>query len=104
LSAMPWVIETDWPEALSWLRSFGLKPDAMNISLMPNEELALSAARQGFGLHVEAEALVRQDVDSGALVILGRVKDDSLAYYLVSRPGPKRPELRTFIKWLKATI
>lgn len=104
LSAMPWVIETDWPEALSWLKSFGLKPDAMNISLMPNEELALSAARQGFGLHVEAEALVRQDVDSGTLVILGRVKDDSLAYYLVSRPGPKRPELRTFIKWLKATV
>lgn len=102
LSSMPWVIETDWPEALSWLKSFGLKPDAMNISLMPNEELALSAARQGFGLHVEAEALVRQDVDSGALVILGRVKDDSLAYYLVSRPGPRRPELRTFIRWLKA--
>lgn len=104
LSAMPWVIETDWPEALSWLKTFGLKPDAMNISLMPNEELALSAARQGFGLHVEAEALVQQDVDSGALVILGRVKDDSLAYYLVSRPGPKRPELRTFIKWLKAAV
>ncbi len=104
LSAMPWVIETDWPEALSWLKSFGLKPDAMNISLMPNEELALSAARQGFGLHVEAEALVQQDVNNGALVILGRVKDDSLAYYLVSRPGPMRPELRTFIRWLKAAV
>ena len=104
LSAMPWVIETDWPEALSWLKSFGLKPDAMNISLMPNEELALSAARQGFGLHVEAEALVQQDVDNGALEILGRVKDDSLAYYLVSRPGPKRAELKTFIKWLKAAV
>ena len=104
LSAMPWVIEQDWPEALTWLRSFGLRPDAMNISYIPTEELALSAARQGYGLHVEAAALVEQDVESGALQVVGSIKDDSLAYYLVSRPGPKRPELQTFIKWLKAAV
>jgi LysR family glycine cleavage system transcriptional activator len=104
LSAMPWVIEEDWPEALSWLRSFGLRPDAMNISYIPTEELALSAARQGYGLHVEAAALMEADVESGALRIVGRVMDDSLAYYLVSRPGPKRPELKTFIKWIKAAV
>ena len=44
------------------------------------------------------------DVESGALRIVGRVMDDSLAYYLVSRPGPKRPELKTFIKWIKAAV
>ncbi|MBC7738661.1 MAG: LysR family transcriptional regulator [Candidatus Saccharibacteria bacterium] len=104
LSAMPWVIEQDWPEALSWLRSFGLQPDAMNISYIPTEELALSAARQGYGLHVEAAALVEHDVETGALQIVGTIKDDSLAYYLVSRPGPKRPALKTFIKWLKAAV
>ena len=104
LSAMPWVIEEDWPEALSWLRSFGLRPDALNISYIPTEELALSAARQGYGLHVEAAALMEADVESGALRIVGRVMDDSLAYYLVSRPGPKRPELKTFIKWIKAAV
>ncbi len=104
LSAMPWVVEEDWPEALTWLKGFGLKPDAMAISYMPNEELALSAARQGYGLHVEAEALVEHDVETGALVIVGRVHDDSLAYYMVTRPGPKRAELKTFIKWLKAAV
>ena len=104
LSAMPWVIEQDWPEALTWLRSFGLRPDAMNISYIRTEELALSAARQGYGLHVEAAALMEPDVESGALRIVGRVMDDSLAYYLVSRPGPKRPELKTFMKWIKAAV
>lgn len=104
LSALPWVIEQNWPEALAWLRSFGLKPDAMAISYIPTEELALSAARQGYGLHVEAAALLQQDVDSGVLEVVGTIKDDSLAYYLVSRPGPKRPELATFIKWLKAAV
>ena len=104
ISAMPWVIEQDWPEALTWLRSFGLHPDGMNISYIPTEELALSAARQGYGLHVEAAALVEQDIERGALQIVGSVKDDGLAYYMVSRPGPKRPELATFIKWLKAAV
>ncbi len=104
MSAMPWVIEQDWPEALAWLKSFGLQPDAMNIAYIPTEELALSAARQGYGLHVEAAALVEQDVENGALVVLGSIRDDSLAYYIVTRPGPKRAEVRTFIKWLKAAV
>lgn len=104
LSAMPWVIEQDWPEALTWLRSFGLQPDAMNITFIPTEELALSAARQGYGLHVDAGALLEQDVDLGVLEIVGQVRDDSLAYYMVTRPGPKRPELKTFMKWLKAAV
>lgn len=104
LSAMPWVIEQDWPEALTWLKSFGLKPDAMAIAYIPTEELALSAARQGYGLHVEAAALLEQDVESGALAIVGQIEDDSLAYYMVTRPGPKRSELKTFVKWLKAAL
>ena len=104
LSAMPWVIEQDWPEALTWLRSFGLHPDGLNISYIPTEELALSAARQGYGLHVEAAALLEQDVKLGVLQIVGKVQDDSLAYYTVTRPGPKRPELKIFLKWLKAAV
>lgn len=104
MSAMPWVIEQDWPEALAWLKERGLKPDAMQITLMPNEELALAAARQGLGLHVEAVALVEQDVEEGNLTILSQIADDALAYYMVTRPGPKRPELKTFMKWLKSAV
>lgn len=104
MSAMPWVIEDDWPEAQAWLRGFGLSPDEMEITVMPTEDLALSAARQGYGLHVEAKALVEQDLAAGNLVALGELADDSLAYYLVTRPGPKRPELRLFMRWLKARI
>ena len=104
MSAMDWVIEQDWPEALAWLKSFGLIPEAMNIAYIPTEELALSAARQGYGLHVEAAALVEQDVESGALVVVGSIRDDSLAYYMVTRTGPKRAEVKTFMKWLKAAV
>jgi LysR family glycine cleavage system transcriptional activator len=104
MSAMPWVIEQDWPEAMVWLRERGLQPDAMAITWMPNQDLALAAARQGLGLHVEAAALVEQDVEEGNLIDLGRLREDSLAYYMVTKPGPKRPELRTFIRWIKSTV
>jgi LysR family glycine cleavage system transcriptional activator len=104
MSVMPWVIESDWPEALQWLRYFGLRPDRMNITYIPTEELALSAAREGYGLHVEAEALVKNDIENGTLVALGEINDTSLAYHMVTRPGPKRAELKTFMKWLKAAV
>lgn len=104
MSAMPWVIEQDWPEALAWLRGNGLRPDALQITLMPNEELALAAAREGLGLHVEAATLVEQDVEEGNLVVLASIQDESLAYYMVRKPGPVRPELRIFMKWLKSAI
>jgi len=104
MSAMPWVIEQEWPEAMAWLKSFGLRPDAMNIAYVPTEELALSAARQGYGLHVEAAALVEHDVENGHLVEVGQIRDDSLAYYLVTRTGPQRTALKTFIRWIKAAV
>lgn len=104
MSAMPWVFAEDWPETQTWLKGFGLKPAAMNITDVPTEDLALSAARAGLGLYVEAEALVEHDVENGTLHIVGRLKDDSLAYYMVTRPGPKRPELKAFIRWLKAVV
>jgi LysR family glycine cleavage system transcriptional activator len=104
MSDMPWIFAEDWPETQTWLKGFGLKPDAMNITDVPTEDLALSAARAGLGLYVEAEALVEHDVANGTLQIMGRLKDDSLAYYMVTRPGPKRPELKAFIRWLKAAV
>jgi len=90
--------------ALTWLRSYGLRPDAVNISDIPTEELALSSAWQLYGLHVGAAALLKQDVEIGAQQVVGRVMDYSLACYIVTRPGPNPPELKTFIKWLKAAV
>lgn len=104
MTKLPWVLEQDWPEAREWLKSYGLRPDDMEFAYMPNEELALSAAKQGYGLHIEALALVQQDVDDGYLIILDEIRDDRLAYYMVTRPGPKRTELRTFMAWLKSQV
>jgi LysR family transcriptional regulator, glycine cleavage system transcriptional activator len=104
MSDMPWIVEQDWPEGLAWMRGFGLDTDRMQITGMPTEELALSAAREGYGLHIEAAALVETDVQNGDLIVVDAVKDDTLAYYLVTRPGPARPALKTFMMWLKSVV
>lgn len=102
MSMLPWVREGDWPEQMQLLESIGLKPAALKFVDFPNEELALAAAREGIGLHLETEALIGEDLKLGWLVKIHELSDESLGYYLVRPPGPVSAAARTFIDWLKA--
>jgi LysR family transcriptional regulator, glycine cleavage system transcriptional activator len=103
MARLPWVIEEGWPEQLVWLRSLGIDTDALDSTEVPTEELALSAARQGYGLHVEVSALLDDDLASGRLRAVYRSRhEDGMSYWLVTRPGPKKPALKTLMRWLKA--
>lgn len=104
MQAAPWVLEQGWPEQLTWLRSLGLDTDRLNATTLPNEELAHSAARQGYGLYVINEALVSADIESGQLRLLVVSDQDTPAYYLVTPTGPQRAATRQFIQWLKASV
>ena len=84
---MPWVMERDWPEQENWLRSLGLRPEDFDRTEVPNEELALAAARQGLGLVVDDAALLENDVDSGRLRILLDHKEKLPAYFIVDAAG-----------------
>jgi len=102
MTLMPWVMEEDWPEQRTWLMSIGIDPAQLRATRVPTEELALSAARQGYGLHVENIALVEEELASGRLCTVYRAPLSDLGYYLVTVPGPIRPALRIFIRWLKS--
>lgn len=102
MATLPWVREGDWPEQMQLLESFGLIPAALKFIDFPNEELALAAARQGIGLHLETEALIEEDLELGWLVKIHELNDESLGYYIVRPPGPMSPAAKTFIDWLKA--
>ncbi|HEX9857930.1 MAG TPA: LysR family transcriptional regulator [Paracoccaceae bacterium] len=104
MTAMPWVMIKDWPEDVAALKALGFDPSALSITYFPTGELALSAARQGYGLHIESAPLVEQDIRTGQMIALDALTDEGLAYYLVTRPGPRRPELKTFIRWLKSKV
>lgn len=102
MSVLPWVREGDWPEQMQLLESIGLIPAALKFVDFPNEELALAAAREGIGLHLETEALIEEDLKIGWLVKIRELSDESLGYYIVRPPGPLSAAAKTFIDWLKA--
>ena len=101
MSMLPWVREGDWPEQMQLLESIGLQPAAMKFVDFPNEELALSAAREGIGLHLETEALIEEDLRIGWLVKIHELRDESLGYYVVRPPGPMSAAAKIFIDWMK---
>lgn len=101
---MPWVIEAHWPEPTAWLRSLGLETDKLSYVEIPTEELAIAAARQGYGLYAEVEALAAEDVRKGNLVALHRACEAEAAYYILTRRGEQDARIRTFITWLRSAV
>jgi LysR family glycine cleavage system transcriptional activator len=103
MARYPWVIESGWPEQLAWLRSLGIDPECLETHEVPTEDLALSAARQGYGLHVELSTLLDEEVASGRLrAVYASRAGEGMSYWLVTRPGPKKPALKTLLRWLKS--
>ncbi|MCB2135992.1 MAG: LysR family transcriptional regulator [Rhodobacteraceae bacterium] len=101
---LPWVLEPDWPEQRQWIACCtGLDPDKLRITEIATEELALSAARQGYGLHVSSAPLVEADLRNGDLRLAFEMDGDSPGYYIVTPPGPIRKPARQFMRWLKST-
>ncbi|MDH3262866.1 MAG: LysR family transcriptional regulator [Paracoccaceae bacterium] len=103
MARFPWVIESGWPEQLAWLSSLGIDPESLETHEVPTEDLALSAARQGYGLHVELSTLLDEEVASGRLrAVHASRAGEGMSYWLVTRPGPKKPALKTLLRWLKS--
>ncbi|MFZ5708845.1 MAG: LysR family transcriptional regulator [Pseudomonadota bacterium] len=102
--SMPWVGEENWPEGANWLMSHGIDPARLDMTVFATEELARSAAVQGYGLHVESAALVEEDIGEGRLRVVFDPQDDRPAYFIVTPPGPQRAAARTFVRWLRASV
>ncbi len=100
MAAMDWVLARNWPEQDDYLRSLGLDPAALSSTEISDETLAIAAARQGFGLVVESRALLADDIAAGRLVAVCDSRDTLPAYFVVTPPGPARPQVRAFLNWL----
>jgi LysR family glycine cleavage system transcriptional activator len=100
MAALPWVLTRDWPEQPNLLRSYGLTPATLRTTELPNEDLAMAAARQGLGLIVESHALLDDDVKTGRLRVVFDPGDNLPAYFVVTPPGPQARAARIFLDWL----
>ncbi len=105
MQEMPWITEAGWTEELAWLRSIGLDPDRLDVTEMPTEEMVSLAARAGLGLAVELGPLAAPDIAEGRLTaVYVSPAEGSYGYWIATRPGPKKPALRSFIRWLKSAV
>ena len=100
LSALPWVLTSDWVEQHNWLQSIGLDPTALQVAEFPSEELAIAAARQGMGLVVMDRALLEDDLTIGRMVLAYDREDPLPAYFIATPPGPLRRPAKLFLDWL----
>ena len=102
MAGMPWIFEQGSDEERAWLRRIGVDPDGLRSTPMPTEDLALSAARAGYGLYVELSVLLKDDLASGRLRAVHESADSRFGYWMTRRPTDARPALRQFMRWLRA--
>lgn len=102
LQAMRWVVEAEWTEQKRWLSNQGFDVDALALTTVPSEDLAMTACRNGYGLTVQAHPLVQEDVAAGRLAIVFTADPGRDGYYIVTLPGRSSPQVRQFVRWLKS--
>ncbi len=98
---LTWLWERMMLEHQALVEAEGLDLSRTRATIFENNELALSATREGLGCSVQARVLVERDIASGALAQLCALKHADLSYYLVTRPGRESPALKTFKRWLR---
>lgn len=102
LGAMRWIVETEWTEQRRWLSNQGFDVDALALTMVPTEDLAMTACRNGYGLTVQAHPLVQEDIAAGRLAVVYSSDPGRDGYYIATLPGRASAPLRQFVRWLKS--
>jgi len=96
---MPWLQELGTNEVAEWLTYRGVIPDrSLNINHMPGN-LIMNAVRRGDGLTYTARAFFQDEIATGKMIELFS-ENKFATYYIEKPPGPQRPAVDTFIRWL----
>jgi LysR family glycine cleavage system transcriptional activator len=98
---LPWLWERMTLENQALVEADGLDVATTKKTVFADNELVLSATREGLGCSVQARVLVERDIASGALTQICALKHEGLGYYLVTRPGRETPALKVFKRWLR---
>ena len=103
LLSLPWLQEQGTEEIREWLTSRGVTgAHEAGGAAMPGYML-YPALLEGQGIALAGKVFVEGDIAAGRLTTLFEDDDHQgrLGYPLVRRPGPPRPALAAFIRWLR---
>ena len=103
LLSLPWLQEQGTEEIREWLTSRGVTgAHEAGGAAMPGYML-YPALLEGQGIALAGKVFVEGDIAAGRLTTLFEDDDHQgrLGYHLVRRPGPPRPALAAFIRWLR---
>ena len=104
LADRPWVIDPWGDEQRGWAAAQGLELDPERVVELPSHTLVLAAAREGLGLAIQPEGMVRRDLETGALVALhGPVPTGPGSYWIVTRPDQVSARRDAFTAWMRRT-
>lgn len=98
---LPWLQELGTNEAAEWFTYHGIVPEhPLTVNHMPGN-LIMSAVRRGAGITYTARAFFVEDLASNQVVEL--FSETQFGVYHIETPaGHLRPEVRTFVKWLRS--
>ena len=102
LANRAWVIDPWGDEQRGWAARHGLELDPERVVEMPAHTLVLAAAREGLGLVIQPQGMVRRDLEAGTLVALyGPVRTGPGGYHLLTRPDQVSARRDAFAAWLR---
>jgi LysR family glycine cleavage system transcriptional activator len=89
----------------SWFAAAGIETTVRKGTVYADGGLVLQAARQGEGIALIDEFLVRPDLDAGRLIQPFELSIPYGAYWLVARSFAELPEAAiAFVEWLVANL
>lgn len=99
----PWLQEYGTNELALWLERQGVVPEnKLSVTHLPGY-MVLEGLRRGEGISATARAFIEPEIANGTLKVLFEDHDTSFnGYYMVTRPGIKRPALKAFLSWMRS--
>lgn len=101
---LPWILDPADSRESIWLRAVGLDPERLVVREIDSPTLAVAAATAGYGLIFASDMVVRDEIRAGRLKEVPFRGLPQFTYWVATLPGPRRPPVETFVRWLKAQL
>lgn len=84
----------------TWFEAHGVADSQVSNTIHVPGNFAVDGIRRGLGVGITARTWLQADIAAGLVVtVLDEETTGDLGYYIVTRPGPQRPQVKAFVGW-----